>query len=237
VLRSWGVPVQYHEIPGMGHAVNGRCHQISRDVINALGGPGVQEYESDEDSLKLPPLPFEENDDPYVREVIDLCEADEWAAALARVEEIDDDRDIPRKEKREVDHFDKDIEKVAKDVVKDIHEEIEEAIKAEKMPNPALIRRLQAICEAFADESWISNKDYNETLAFLETDFPPVARERERAEMMRKAEELEATEDKRAEAKKLYEELAARKDEDEGKSIWPKAAAYRLMWWMDDEEE
>lgn len=232
-LKSWGVPTMYHEIPGMGHATNNRVKQITRDVINALGGPGVTDYGGD-DPFKAEPLPFKKSDDPYVREVVGLCESDDWAGALERVEEIAGDRDIPRKEKRAVRNFDRDIVKVARDVVRDVHGEIESAIDDGKMPNPALIARLRAICETFADETWISNRDYNDTLEFLDTDFPPVARERERAEMMRQAAELEAAEGKRAEARKLYEELAARKDEDDGRSIWPRAAEYRLMWWVDE---
>lgn len=235
-LASWGKPVQYHEIPGMGHSVNGRCHQITRDTINELGGPGMVEYETGDESAKLPPLPFKENEDPYVREVISLCESDDWAGALARVEEVEDDKEIPSKQKREIKHYDKDIEKVAKKVIKDVHEQIEDAIKDEKMPNPALIRRLRAIVDTWPEESWIEGKGYNETLSFLETDFAPAKREREREQLMKDALALEAEDGERSEAKAKYEELAKRSEEDEGRSIWPKAAAYRLTWWVDGKE-
>lgn len=231
ILASWGKPVQYHEIPGMGHTVNGRCHQITRDVINELGGPGMEPYASAE-VTKLP-LPFDESEDPYVREVIALCEADDWKGALARVQEIDDDKEIESKAKREVKRFDKDMEKVAKKIVKDVCEQIEDAIKEEKMPNPALIRRLRAIVETWPEESWVEGKGYAETLAFLETDFAPAKREREREQMMKDAFELEAQDGKRPDAKAMYEALVKRTEEDEAKSIWPKAAAYRLMWWID----
>jgi hypothetical protein len=215
----------------MGHSVNGRCHQITRDVINELGGPGMLPYSAD--SGIPDPLPFEASDDKYEQEVVGLCNADEWQSALNRVKAIDDDRKIDSKEKRAVRHFDKEIEKVAKKEVKRIDDLIAAAIKAEKMPEPWQIKRLRAITQTWAAETWIKGKGYDEHLALLEGDFAPVKREREREQMMRDAAALESQKGKRSEARKLYESLAARKDEDEGKSIWPKAAAYRLTWWID----
>jgi len=233
VLASWGMPVLYHEIPGMGHSVNGRCHQITRDVINEFGGPGMLPYPDAGDSERAEPLPFEPSDDQYVKEVIELCNADEWQAALDRIEQIEDDKEIDRKAKREVKHFDKDIEKIAKKEIKRVDDLVQEAIKAEKMPAPYLIRRLRAISETWAKESWIEGKGYDETLSFLDTDFAPVKREQEREQMMKDALALEAQEGKRADAKARYNELAKRADEDEGKSVWPRAAEYRLKWWVD----
>ncbi|MEZ5991194.1 MAG: hypothetical protein R3E76_02445 [Planctomycetota bacterium] len=232
-MSAWGMPVLYHEIPGMGHAVNGRCHQITRDAINELGGPGALPYPEDGETVRAEPLPFDASDDPYVREVIDLCNADDWAGALARIEQIKDDKEIGSKEKREIKHFDKDIEKVAKKEIKRVDDLVQDAVKAGKMPAPYLIKRLRAITETWAEESWVKGKGYDETLAFLETDFAPVKREHEREQMMKDALVLEAQEGKREEAKAKYQALAKRADEDEGRSVWPKAAEYRLSWWID----
>lgn len=233
-LSSWGVPVQYHEIPGMGHSVNARCHQITRDVVNELGGPGMLPYPGAGESDKPEPLPFEASDDQYVKEAIELCNADDWAGALARIEQIKDDKGIGSKEKREIKHFDKDIEKIAKKEIKRVDDLVQEAIKAEKMPAPHLIRRMRAIVQTWPEESWIDGKGYAETLTFLSTEFAPVQRENNREQMMKDALALEAEEGKRADAKAKYQALAGRQDEDEGKSIWPRAAQYRLSWWIDE---
>ncbi|MCB9893674.1 MAG: hypothetical protein H6839_04420 [Planctomycetes bacterium] len=232
-LASWGKPVLYHEIPGMGHAVNYRCIQITRDVINDLGGPGMVPYPTGDEGTRPEPLPFEPSDDPYVKEVIELCNADEWQAALARIEAIDDDKSIGSKEKRAVKHFDKDVEKIAKKEVKRVDDLVAEAIKSETMPAAWQIKRLRAIAATWAEESWIKDKGYDERLAKLDGDFPPAIREREREQQMRDAMQLESQKDKRSEARKLYEELAKRENEDDGNSIWPKAAKYRLSWWID----
>ncbi|MBK8205450.1 MAG: hypothetical protein IPK87_01530 [Planctomycetes bacterium] len=233
VLSAWGKPVQYHEIPGMGHAVNGRCHQITRDVINELGGPGMLPYATENGAAVPEPLPFEASEDPYVKEAAALCNADQWQAALTRIQAIDADKSIAGKEKRALKSFAKEIEKVAKKEVKRVDDLMAEAMKSEKMPEAWQIRRVRAICMAWASETWIVGKGYDERLALLEGDFAPARREREREQMMRDALRLESQPDSRSEAKKKYAELAARADEDEGKSTWPKAAKYRLQWWQD----
>ncbi|MCA8914813.1 MAG: hypothetical protein KDB90_05335 [Planctomycetes bacterium] len=233
VLASWGKPVLYHEIPGMNHAVNGRCHQITRDAINEMGGPGMLPYPSGDEGARAEPLPFEASDDQYVQELIELCNSDDWRGALDRIDAIDDDKSIPGKEKRAVKHFDKDIEKIAKKEVKRVDDLVADAIKAEKMPAPWQVKRLRAIVDTWPEETWIKGKGYVEHLATLDGDFAPANREREREQQMRDALALESQKDKRGDAKKLYEDLARRKAEDGGASIWPKAAEYRLKWWVD----
>ena len=228
-LAAWGKPVQYHEIPGMGHAVNGRCLQITRDVMNQLGGPGMLPYAAAE--AGLPPV-FEANDDPYITEVINLCHAERWSEALARIEAIEKDRSISSKERRPVRSFEKEIEKAAKKLVKETHEAIQAAIKADRMPDQAQVKRLQGILEAWPEASWIAKRGYDKTLAFIEGDFPPAVRERERKQLLLDAVALESEQGKRADAKALYEKLAARAEEDEGRSAWPRAAAYRRTWWV-----
>lgn len=228
VVASWGVPVQYHEIPGMGHAVNGRCHQITRDVINELGGPGVLRPAQAKE-----PSPFEPATDPYIQQVIELCNADRWADALGRILEIEGDKDISSKDKRPVKSFEKEIEKVAKKELKRVHDEITALVKAEKMPRASLLHRLRAIIDCWPDEAWIKGKGYGEVLAHIEGGFPPSVCEREREQWMREALALESTDGKRPQAKAMYEKLAARKSEDDDASEWPRAAAYRLAWWID----
>ncbi|MBX3458624.1 MAG: hypothetical protein KF696_01515 [Planctomycetes bacterium] len=228
VLASWGMPVQYHEIPGMGHTVNGRCHQITRDVINLLGGPGpISTPEAPE------PSAFEPQSDPYVQQVIELCNADRWTEALARYKELEADKAISSKDKRPLKAFEKEIEKAAKKELKRVHDEITAAVKAEKMPSKPLQQRLAAILECWAEANWVKGKGLHEVLEHIAGDFPPSVREKQREQWMREAWALESAEGKRNEAKALYERLAARHAEDQGTSDWPKAAAYRLSWWMD----
>ncbi|MHC4861143.1 MAG: hypothetical protein ACYTDY_13745, partial [Planctomycetota bacterium] len=73
---------------------------------------------------------------------------------------------------------------------------------------------------------------YVEKIEKLHAEYPPLVREKERAEIMRKAWALEADPEKREEAERLYEDLVLRAKEDEGFSIWPGAASYRLSWWI-----
>ncbi|CAG0952644.1 hypothetical protein PLCT2_00286 [Planctomycetaceae bacterium] len=63
VISAWGVPSQHHEIPGMGHDVNYRCLQITRDVINELGGPGALPY-SAASKAAPEPLPLKQAKTP-----------------------------------------------------------------------------------------------------------------------------------------------------------------------------
>ncbi|MCC6465692.1 MAG: hypothetical protein IT463_10165, partial [Planctomycetes bacterium] len=75
-LAAWGIPVQYHEIPKMGHAVNGRCHQITRDVVNDLGGPGRLPYGTAQEAPEA--VTFEASTDALVLELQKLCNEDRW---------------------------------------------------------------------------------------------------------------------------------------------------------------
>lgn len=232
VISAWGVPCQHHEIPGMGHDVNYRCLQITRDVINELGGPGAVPYASGPKAAPEP-LPFEASDDPYVKEVTALCADDKWAEALKRIDAIDTDRKVKAKDKKAVKAFEKTLVDFAKKEMPRLDKLIAQEIKEEKMPGEFVLRRQRGLIEAFGAESWAKDRGFAQTLARINDDFPPVAREREREKLMRDALALERENGKRAEAKAVYEKLAARKDEDRGASIWPKAAAYRLQWWLD----
>lgn len=232
VISAWGVPAQHHEIPGMGHDVNYRCLQITRDVINDLGGPGALPYTTGSKAAREP-LPFEASDDPYVKEVAALCAEDRWTDALARIDAIDKDRKLKTKDKKAVKAFEKTIVEFAKKEMPRLDKLIAQDIKDAKMPGEYTLKRQKALVEAFGAQAWAKDKGYEKTLATINEAFPPIAREREREALMREAFRLESSEGKRAEAKALYEKLAARKGEDGGQSVWPKAAAYRLQWWIE----
>jgi len=232
IYRSYGACVQYHEIPKMGHQVNGRCHQITRDAINELGGPGAVAYDNGA-GPKPTPLPFAASTDGYVNEVVGLCRDDRWKDAIDRVNAIEKDKSISRDAKKAVKDFDREIEKVAKLELTRIEKVLEDCLKNEVMPNPLEVRRIKAIADTFAAANWVKNRKFSETLARLDGDFPPLVREREREALMKSAWATEAEEGKRAEAKGLFEKLAARAQEDGGKSVWPAAAKYRLTWWID----
>lgn len=233
MARKAGMCVTYHEIPGRGHELAPRVMQIIRDHIQAFGGPGCDVYRTARGEQEPPEtLPFE-SEDPYVKELIALCRADNWKGALERLQEIDDNDDLKSKEKRAAKKFPKEMEKYAKKALPDLEERIETAMEAELFPPRWVVKRMQALCEAYAEESWVSNRSYGELLNKLENEFEPAKREKEREDMYIRAEALEKEAGKWGEAKTLYEQLLKRKDEDYGVSAWPKAAEYRLKWWTD----
>jgi acetyl esterase/lipase len=232
VVASWGIPVQYHEIPKMGHAVNARCLQITRDIVNDLGGPGAPEY-PDPGAMKSDPLPFAAPTDPYVKELLALCEADLWKAARDRMREIETDRKIALKDKKLPLAFAKEMQKFAETEMPRLEKILAQCARDQGAPNPFQVRRMKGLIEAWDAFPWAKKPSYAASVAPFTDDYPPVAREREREKRMRDAWALEAEEGKRPDAKALYEALAARKDEDGGKSPWPRAAAWRLKWWID----
>ena len=233
MARKAGLYVTYHEIPGRGHELAPRVMQIVRDHVQAFGGPGCDIYRTARgEQDPAPALPFE-SEDSYVNELIALCRADDWTGALRRAEEIGDDKELKSREKKEAKKFPKEMEKYAKKALPDLEERIETAMEAELFPPRWVVRRMKALCEAYADETWVKNRSYTELLSKLESDFEPAKREQEREEQFTQAEALERESGKWTEAKALYDELLKRKDEDNGVSVWPKAAEYRLLWWTD----
>ncbi len=233
MARQAGLAVTYHEIPGRGHELAPRVIQIVRDHIQAFGGPGCDVYRNARGAQEpAEPLPFA-SEDALVQELIGLCRAEDWAGALKRAAEIDADKELKSKQKKEAKKFPKEMEKYAKKALPELEKKIEEAMKAEKFPPGWAVKRLKALSEAYAGESWVSNRNYGALLERLENEFEPAKREREREELFRKAEALEAEQGKWAEAKQLYEQLVKRKEEDGGASLWPKAAEYRLKWWRE----
>lgn len=237
LLFAWGLPCQYHEIPGMGHAVNARCICIARDVINLCGGPGLQWKPPGSQAAMPEPLPFK-GDDAITRELISLCNADDWAGAQKRIEEIWSNKKLKTKERQPAKDFEKEMDKFARSEITRLEKEVDKALKAQEMPRANQAKRLRALVAAYDGASWLKGKDPLAGLRKTESaDFPPGMREAERAKMMSDALEYERTEGKRGEARKLYEALAKRKNEDKGASIWPKAAEFRLTWWIKGRDE
>lgn len=234
VLANWGLPVLHHEIPKMGHDVNARCLQITRDVINDLGGPGALPYPPAGGAAapQPEPLAFAKNEDRHVKEVLAMLGDDRWPDAVARIAEIELDRKIPLAEKKAILAFRTEMQKVAQAELPRLDRLLADAAKTEAMPSPFQVRRQTALLEAYAKWPWAQKKQYAETLAKFGDDYPPAARERDREKAMRDAWALEQS-GKRDEAKPLYEALAKREGEDGGASAWPAAAKYRLQWWFE----
>ncbi len=232
MARQAGISVTYHEIPGRGHELAPRVIQIVRDHIQAFGGPGCDVYRTARGAQEPPdPLPFS-SDDGLVNELISLCRSDDWGGALKRAQEIDADKNLKSKEKKEAKKFPKEMEKYARKALPELEKRIQDAMKAQRFPPGWAVKRLKAISEAWAGESWVSNRNCGALLDELANDFEPAKREREREELFRQAEALEAEQGKQAEARQLYEQLSKRVDEDAGASVWPRAAKYRLLWWQ-----
>ena len=233
-MMTWGFPVQLHEIPGMGHSMSGRVVSIIRETINLCGGPGLVDDAAAGGGSEAArePLPFEPNEDPYVKEVVAMCNEDQWVEAVARVDEIERDRSIRGRDKKEIRNFDRNIEKIARVEFPKVEAALQAVADAEEYPAECDIARLKSIAAAFADASWLKGRDNpTEVLDQFGDDYPPLVREREREADMRSAWALETSD--RAAAKTAYQALAARAKEDHGSSIWPTAAEYRLQWWVD----
>lgn len=238
---AWGITTGYHEIPGMGHAMNGQVVTIIRETINQLGGPGLDtatikpagaNASGSPAAPEREPLSFEASDDTYVKEIVGMCNDDEWVAALARIEEIMHDRNIPSRDKREVRYFKRDVERAARAAFPATEAALQAAAEKQVFPSSADEKRLRAIVAAFADATWLKGREHPlEVLDRFGDDFPPRVRERERAAAMTAAWKLEASD--RSAAKAAYKALAERASEDGGTSVWPRAAEYRLGWWLD----
>ncbi|MEK7467999.1 MAG: hypothetical protein AAB074_11340 [Planctomycetota bacterium] len=234
VLANWGLPVLYHEIPKMGHDVNFRCLQITRDAINDLGGPGSLPYPpaSGVAAPQPEPLVLSKSEDKYVKEVTALLAQDRWPDAVARIAEIELDRKVTLADKKAVLALRTELQKFAQAELPRLDKLLADAAKTEAVPSPFQLRRQKALLEAYAKWPWAQKKQYAETVARFTDDYPPVARERDREKAMRDAWALEQS-GKRDEAKPLYAALAAREGEDGGRSDWPRAAKFRLSWWFE----
>ncbi|NUN47868.1 MAG: hypothetical protein HUU15_03460 [Candidatus Brocadiae bacterium] len=232
VLAHWGFPVLHHEIPGMGHDVNARCIQITRDVIQDLGGPGSLPYPSP-GGIADPgpePLGFAKNEDRYVQEILALLADDRWPDAIGRIAAIELDRKITLADKRAVLAFRTEMQKFAQAELPRLDRLLSETARAGGIPGRFQLRRQRALLEAYSRWPWAQKKQYAETIAIFDGDYPPTLREAKRRHAMLTAWTLELS-GCRDDAKPLYEELVAAEQEDGGVSPWPAAAKYRLKWW------
>jgi len=238
-VLSWGLPCHFHLIPGCEHEVDDRCLQIARDTINDLGGPGAVPYpEQDPMAKRFPPepLPFEASSDPYVREVRALLLADRWKEGRDRVATLTADESIGTKRRRGIRKLGADMERFARKELGRLDKLVAKSVREERQLSPHRLRRIEALVEAYSDKGWATKPGYAEKVAKLQAEYPPLVRETERAAMMREAWAAEADPERRREGEHLYEDLVLRMKEDEGLSIWPRAAEYRLSWWIDLED-
>ncbi|MCA8914814.1 MAG: hypothetical protein KDB90_05340 [Planctomycetes bacterium] len=238
-LLARGIPAEYHKVPRSFLDERGdRIIQVMRAAINCLGGPGAEEYPPDESRylgarIAADDIPWTEHKDPWAKEVIAYAQAEDWKAAWERGNGILNDKNIKTKEKRDLKDFMKEFEKYVKDECDRLDASIQKSIKADFWPNTWHWERLKAMNRAFKDENWYQKKGYSKTLETLKT-YGPARRDEARREKLLQAVKLEL-EGKRAEAKKIYQEVAKEKKEDGGVSTWPYAAEYRLSWWMEVE--
>jgi hypothetical protein len=233
-LLSWGVPCHYHQFPELGHEVDGRSLQITRDTINGLGGPGAVAYGNDPVSKRFQPepIPFKLSSSDFVNEVRLMLLDDRWKEGRSRAAELISDKSLDTKQKRPIRKLASDMDRFARKELGRLDKLLEKAIRGGNQLSPYLLRRMRAVVEAYPEMGWATKPGYVEKIEKLHAEYPPLVREKERAEIMRKAWALEADPEKREEAERLYEDLVLRAKEDEGFSIWPGAASYRLSWWI-----
>jgi len=232
--RKRGLPVTYHEIPGRGHEMAPRVLQIVRDHIQAFGGPGCDLYRTARGAQEPAELlPFA-TPDALCAEVVALCRAEDFKGAMERAAAIEADKAIAAKDKKELKKLPKEIEKYAKEALPKLAARLDKSMKANQLPADWVVKRMRSMIAAWPDATWVKNRDYASTLEKLETEYEPGKRERERADQFAQVLALESQPEKWAEAKALCETLAARAQEDGGKSPWPGAARYRLVWWTDN---
>lgn len=230
-----GLPVQYHEYkaPMMGSPA--RMYMVHRDAIGIMGGPPAPEYPRER---SLPgvvtdadKVPFKDNEDRYANQVIELARQEEWKKANEYMLRVIANKDIAAKDKKAIKAFQKEFDKYVKAEMERCNKSIEISIKAEMWPHWLHHQRLKALYEAFKDEKWAASKTYGANIEKLKT-FGPAQRDQERKVKLLDAMKLELA-GKRAEAKKIYQEISKQKDADGGLSDWPYAAEYRLTWWVD----
>jgi predicted esterase len=238
-LLAQGIPVQFHTYGGsglrIGSALPSRMLMIHRDAIAGMGGPGAPSYPPERPMpgviTDADKVPFADSEDRYVREVVNLARQEMWVRAKQHMENVLDNRNINARDKRELRNFQREFDRWAKSEMERCNRSVEVSLNADMWPHHLHLSRLKALVEAYKDDRWLQGKPFAANLEKVRT-FGPAQRDAERREIMMKALRTEMEGD-RQEARKLYEELAARKNEDGGFSDWPFAAEYRLSWWTD----
>lgn len=234
-LMARGVPVQYHEYKSNAFGLPPRMAMVMRDAIATMGGPAPASYPLER---SLPgvvtdadKVPFKDSPDRYAQQVIELARQEEWKKANDYMLRVIGDKNISSKDKKAIKDFQKEFDKYVKSEMERCNKSIEVSIKAEMWPHWLHRQRLAAMHEAFKDEKWAKGKAYGANLEKLTT-YGPAQRDKERRTKLLDAMKLEM-QGKRAEAKKIYEDMAKQKNDDGGQSDWPYAAEYRLSWWVE----
>jgi hypothetical protein len=230
-----GAPCQFHVIPTEFFMASNRWLLIHRDAISSLGGPGPREY-FDPDRVvgvitDADKVPFADSADGYVQEIVNLARLEEWERAARRAAEIQADRRINNRDKRMLSNFMREFDRYVKSEAERLNRSLEVSINADVWPHALHHMRMKAFAEAFSDARWFESKPYAANLEKLRT-YGPAKRDAERRERLLEAvrHELDGN---RAEAKRIYQEVAAHRTQDGGVSNWPRAAEYRLSWWSD----
>lgn len=234
-VMAKGIPVQYHEYKSNAFGLPPRMAMIMRDAIATLGGPGPATYPLERSQpgvvTDADKVPFKDSPDRYVQQVIELARQEEWKKAFDYMLRVINNKDIQAKDKKAIKDFQKDFDKYVKSEMERCNKSIETSIKAEMWPHWLHRQRLTALYEAFKDEKWAAGKTYGANLEKLNS-YGPAQRDKERRVKLLDALKLEM-QGKRAEARKVYQEMAKQKNDDGGQSDWPYAAEHRLAWWVD----
>ncbi len=203
-LLRFGLRCEYHEIPGMEHSVNERCHKVIRDSMIALAGPND------------PPTPAEPGE---LASVVRKLKAGRWKDAMDELKPLEAKETEEKLRKRAIE-LRKAVEKWAPVELKRLEGRLAEGLAKKKPFDVESWARMRAVADAFPDGA----KPWADKLRGLE--------KKQGDEIARRAKFLEAraleTGDRTA-AKAAYEELAKAKD-----SRMARAAAYRLSWWLDE---
>lgn len=202
-LSAFGLQVEYHEIPGMEHSINQRCHKIIRDTILALHGP------------RDPQLPHETGE---LAKPIRLLKTGKWTEGLDALKPLEA-KETEEKLRKKAADVRKRCETWAAAELKRLEGAIAEALVKRKWFDVEAYARMRAVAAAFPDQA----KSYPEKFKNLE--------KKQADEIKRRVDFLAARareQEDFAAAKALYQELAKAKD-----SRTAKAASYRLFWWQE----
>ncbi|KAF0243613.1 MAG: hypothetical protein FD180_3217 [Planctomycetota bacterium] len=131
-LWRWGIPVQYHEIPGMEHQVNPQCHSIIRESMAIFGSP------------RDCPGPFEAD---AIGEAGSMLRRGKWKEGLEALSAIAD-----AKLKSRVTDARKKAEAWAASELRQLDAAVADAAKR-KSADPEALIRMKAIAEAFPEQA------------------------------------------------------------------------------------
>ncbi|MEK7467023.1 MAG: hypothetical protein AAB074_06365 [Planctomycetota bacterium] len=131
-LWRWGIPVQYHEIPGMEHQVNPQCHSIIRESMMVFASP------------RDCPGPFDADDIGAAGSMMRRGKWKEGLEALAAISE-------PKLKSRVTDARKK-AEAWAVSELRQLDVAVADAAKR-KTADPEALIRMRSIAEAFPEQA------------------------------------------------------------------------------------